>query len=158
GAAGAPTLRKDADGYLEYRVADREALFEPADLQLSESEIRHHRRRSDGDALLLQIGNEPKAEQKAENPPADSDSAGPIHGPCGSARASGARSASMIWRRRRRNRNGAESIAISMFGECVVAKLCCTALRMTRSSSKAPRTPSARSCEASVSSGRTLRI
>jgi len=47
------------------------------------------------------------------------------------ARLERSRSLSMSWRKRRRNRSGAESIAISMFGECVVAKPCCTALRMT---------------------------
>src|SRR5258706_528187 len=155
-AAGAPALGKDADGNLEHRIADRKTLFEPADLQLSESQFRHHRRCGDGDALLLQIGDESKTEHKAEDTPADSDAAGRIHVARGSALASS--SPSMSWRKRRRNRSGAESIAISMFGECVVAKPCCTALRMTRSSSKALRTPSANRREACGSSGRTLRI
>jgi len=52
-------------------------------------------------------------------------------------------------RKCRRNRSGAESIAMSMFGVRVIAKLCWTALRMTRSSSKALRTPSAIKCEIS---------
>ena len=61
-AACAETLTYHPAGQLENRVSENESLFQQADLELAQVEIRHHAIGGHRDALLLHVGNEAEAE------------------------------------------------------------------------------------------------
>jgi hypothetical protein len=68
----AHTLPEDSAGHLKNGVAQHKRLFEPADLQLTQSQLRHHAFRSHGDAFLLHVGDESESEEKRKDSPTDS--------------------------------------------------------------------------------------
>ena len=51
-------------------IADQQRFLQPADLHLGQTQIRHHAVAGDGEASLLHIGDEAKAEQEQEDLPA----------------------------------------------------------------------------------------
>ena len=64
-------LADDAAGQLEDRISQHEGLFDVGDLQLAQSERRHHGFGRHRDGLLLDVGQKSESEQKAENAPPD---------------------------------------------------------------------------------------
>ena len=69
--ARAKALSDHSARQLKDRITQEERPLEPADLHLGETQIRHHPLGRDCDALLLKIGNIAKAQEKAEDAPAD---------------------------------------------------------------------------------------
>ena len=74
--ARADPLGQHTAGELQRRIPEQEGPYEPADLHLTQAQLRHHLVAGNRQAPLLHIGDQAEAEQEAEDLPADPDAQG----------------------------------------------------------------------------------